>query len=57
MTLWLYLASFLLIVIGLIKLLAGHRDKSVKEQKSQDLSNKAERLGKIADDLTQSWKS
>jgi len=54
---WLYLVSFLLIVIGLIKLLAGHTDKSMKEQKSQNLSNKSERLGKVADDLNRSWKS
>lgn len=57
MTQWLYLASFLLIVIGLIKLLAGYTDKSTKEQKLQDLSNKSERLGKVADDLNRSWKS
>ncbi len=54
---WLFFTSFLLIAIGLSRLLLGYQDKSIKEEKSQDLLKKSEKLSRIAEDLNRSWKS
>ncbi len=54
---WLFLSGFLLIFIGVARLLVEYKDKLMKEEKSQDLLEKSEKLGKITDHLSRNWKS